>query len=390
MISILLIAGNAIVGGMETAVLRLVHSLASERCTIVVMIPFEGEFSEALRDAGAIVHTATMPDDPRWRSIQLGVELVRAHRINVIHAHLPVAHQLAAIVGRATRTPVLATIHAMHVGMRDLEAHRLAETHLCTVSEAARMHALAVGAAAERVHVIRNAIDATRFCPTVDRHNAATPLTVGYVARLSPEKHPLMFVAIAARVLAARPDARFIVAGDGPLRKTMVNAVRECGIAHRVDFRGVVSAMPELYRELDVMALTSWHEGTPLAILEAMASGVPVVATAVGGVPELVLHGLTGFLFSSGNGAAGAERILEIASDQALRTRMGVAARARVEAQFDWPAHVAAIGALWRELAAETRRRGLFAYPLDAIEERDKNVQSIDNRAQGASSNVAR
>lgn len=337
---------------------------------IIALIPFDGVLGEELRSAGATVHTASMPASPPWRSIQFACELVRRHGVALLHAHLASAHQLGAIVGRATRTPVLATIHAMHVAIPDLEAHRLGGTHLCLVSEAARMHALSVGAAPERLRVIRNAVDTATFSPAA-APRAQRPLTIGFVGRLSPEKGPLLFVAIAARVAEALPDVRFVVAGDGPMRHAMADSARSRGLADRFEFRGLVTSMPALYRELDLMLLTSSHEGTPLAVLEAMATGVPVVATDVGGVPELVASGMTGRLFAAGSEAGGADAVLALARDAARRRRMGVEARARTVAHFGWPQHVAQVTGAWRALAADGRRRGLRGFrPPDGDEGR--------------------
>ena len=367
MLKVLVITGNAIVGGMEISVLRLVRALPRDEYSVVALVPFDGAFGDELRAAGASVYATPMPASPCWRSIQFAAELVRRSGVGLIHAHLARAHQLAAIVGRATRTPVLATIHAMHIEMHDLEAHRLGGTHLCLVSDAARMHALGVGASPERVRVVCNAVDASLFSPS-DVPASEAGVAIGYVGRLSPEKNPLLFVSLAARVAQAVPDARFIVAGDGPLREAMQSRASEYGVADRFEFRGVVGTMPALYRTLDLVVLPSWHEGTPLTILEAMASGVPVVATAVGGVPELVAAGVTGLLFEAGNEADGGEAVLELAQDADRRRRMGREARARVLARFTWAQHVAAVTSAWRELTADGRRRTLRAYRAEADE----------------------
>jgi glycosyltransferase involved in cell wall biosynthesis len=350
-LTVLVVLGNAIVGGMETAVLRLVQALPREAIRVIALVPFEGALADDLREAGAIVHATPMPADPRWRSIQVATVLVRQHDVDVIHAHLAPAHLLAAIVGHVTHVPVVATVHAMHVAMADLEAHLVAGTELCLVSEAARLHALAVGAVPERIRVVRNAVDAARFKPAAHRAEG-TPPRIGFAGRLSAEKNPLLFVDIAARVVHAVADARFAVAGDGPLREPMEDAAMRLGVRDRFTFRGTVEDMPAFYGGIDALVATSLHEGTPLALLEAMACGLPVAATAVGGVPEIVQHGVTGHLFPSGDADAGAEAVARLAGDPQQCESMGRAARARVLERFDWRTHVAAVTAMWRDVAS--------------------------------------
>ena len=166
--------------------------------------------------------------------------------------------------------------------MWDLEVHRLGGTHSCFVSEAARAHALAVGVHAARMTVIRNGVDTETFRPRTDAR--VGELVVGYAGRLSPEKNPALFVRVAARLRAQGSPARFVVIGDGPMRGELETLSDALAVRDAITFAGECRDMPARYRALDLLLLTSWHEGTPLALLEAMASGVPVVATDVGGV----------------------------------------------------------------------------------------------------------
>ena len=348
---VLVVTGNAIVGGMESAVLRLCERLPPAAFELYALVPFESAFTQALRECGVRVHVAPIGDKLRWHAIQYAASLVREHDIDVIHAHLPAAHVVAALAGSVTRTPVLATIHAMHLSMWDLEVHRLAGTHLCFVSEAARAHALAVGVQPARIRVIRNGVDVGRFTPrTAPRASSAAPV-VGYVGRLSPEKHPAMFLRAAARIHAAMPGARFVVVGDGPLRKELEALAATLGIHAFVTFAGECTDMPARYRALDLMLLTSWHEGTPLAILEALASGVPVIATDVGGVAELIVAGTTGALVPPGDDARMAERACEMLASLDVLVRMGERGREHVRAHFSLDAQVRATAALLRDVA---------------------------------------
>ena len=348
---VLVIAGNGIIVGMEGTIVRLAESLPRSAFSLIVLSPFDGPFTVRLRDHGIPVHVSAMGEKLRWHTIQRAVSLAREHAVHVIHAHMGPAHVIAGIAGRATNTPVLATVHSVHLSMLDLEIHRLASTHLCMVSEAARAHALAVGAAAARLSVIRNGVDPTEFAPRTERIRERGSLVVGFVGRLSAEKNPELFLRTAALVHAQCPMTRFVVIGDGPLRSGMHALAKALRIAHVTTFAGEVRGMPSRYHEMDIVLCTSWHEGTPLAILEAMASGLPVVATDVGGNPELVLSGLTGSLTPPGDEVTMAESTLALLRDPALRERFGAAARERVQRSFLAEDYVVRSGNLLIEVA---------------------------------------
>jgi glycosyltransferase involved in cell wall biosynthesis len=370
---VLVVAGNGIVGGMESTIAGLAERLPSTDFSLVALCPFEGPFTAQLRKHRIPVEICAMGEKLRWHSVQRAVSLAREHGVHVIHAHMGPAHVIAGLAGRAVRTPVLATVHSMHLSMLDLEVHRLAATHICVVSEAARAHALSVGVASARLSVIRNGVDADEFTPRPSGHHKdGDALTVGFVGRLSPEKNPALFLRTAALVHAAMPSARFVVIGDGPLRAELHAIARALRIVDVVTFAGECRGMPARYHALDVVLCTSWHEGTPLAVLEAMASGVPVVATDIGGNPELVASGVTGWLTPPGDEVSMAERTLSLLADEAMRARFGAAARTRVVQHFSVDDYVARTGALLNEVA------------YSAMKPRSPVVQPLYGAARGS------
>jgi glycosyltransferase involved in cell wall biosynthesis len=355
---VLVITGNAIVGGMESAVRGLCERLPRGAFELFALVPFESAFTQALRACGVRVHVAPIGERLRWHAIQYAASLVREHDVDVIHAHLPAAHVVAALAGSVTHTPVLTTIHAMHLSMWDLEVHRLAATHLCFVSEAARAHALAVGVLPARMSVIRNGVDTARFTPRAAARGPSAPPVIGFVGRLSPEKNPALFLRAAARIRARMPRARFVVVGDGPLRGELEALASTLAIRDAVAFDGECTDMPVRYRALDLMLLTSWHEGTPLALLEAMASGVPVVSTDVGGVAELIVSDATGALVPPGDDAQMAERACELLGSPGTLATMGERAREHVRVHFSIDEQVRATAALLHEVALAPNQPG--------------------------------
>ena len=353
---VLAITGNAIVGGMESAVLRLAENLPARSFRLTALCPFESAFTAALRRRDVAVHVAPISETLRWHAVQFAAQLVRERDIDVVHTHMPAAHAIGALAARITRTPILATIHAMHLSMRDLEVHRLARTHLCVVSEAARAHALSVGVDPAHLAMIRNGVDGKRFTPR-EMYTRDGDAVVGYVGRLSPEKNPALFLKTAALVLARLPRTRFVVIGDGPLRGELEALAVRLRIRHAVAFEGECDDMPACYRGLDMLLLTSWHEGTPLAVLEAMACGLPVVATDVGGVAEIVVSGATGWLAAPDDDAALAERTITLLQSRVVMRGFGEAARTRALTTFSLDEQVRRTGALLRALAQADGRR---------------------------------
>jgi len=159
---------------------------------------------------------------------------------------------------------------------------------------------------------------------------------IGLIARLSPEKDVDTFLQACQRVLVRIPRAQFVIAGDGPERSRLTDLSRRLGIEEAVTFAGAFAKedLPEIMAELDIVALSSMYEGLPVALLEAMAFGKPVVATAVGGVPEVVEDGVTGFLVPPHSPDALADALCHLIGDTELRLRMGFAGRKRYQDHF--------------------------------------------------------
>ena len=379
-IHVLQVVGNAIVGGMENGVLRLVERLPRDRFAISVIAPFESLFTERLRELGAEVFVTTVTEEPSWPSIQLTCALVRARGVDVLHAHLPNAHVLAALAGKLTGRPVLATIHGLAATPLDIEVQRAASTHLGVVCRASSFHALGVGIDPGHVHFIPNGVDTDRFRPLKVRDGAlrsrfgieADALVVGFVGRLSHEKGPEVFLRMALSVGSSRPGTRFVMVGEGPMLSELEAYVERFGLSESVHFAGMQDDMAAVLHEFDVAVSSSHSEAMPFAVMEAMSSGLPVVACKVGGVADLVQHGITGWIANEGDHDGLATRVVDLLDDAALRTRTGLAARERACSRFGVAGSVDATARLLARLSQERRvdaRRGSLheaARPLRA------------------------
>lgn len=192
------------------------------------------------------------------------------------------------------------------------------------------------------VHVIPNGVDTYRFRSLLDsglvlRSQLGIPSAApvcGIVAALRPEKNHTLFLRAAALAAKQRPDAHYIIVGDGPELKALERTAIEAGVASCTHFVGSRSDIPQVLSAMDAFALTSHNEANPVSILEAMACEIPVVATDVGSVNESVSEGKTGYLVKPGDAEALADRWLKLFADRTLNRSLGAAGRAAVEANW--------------------------------------------------------
>lgn len=193
-----------------------------------------------------------------------------------------------------------------------------------------------------KVVVIPNGVDCQRFRP--DAENAARvrrdlgiaseqPL-VGILAALRPEKNHRLFLEVAAEVVAQRSEVQFVIIGDGPEREQIERWIDQLRLRENVQLLGARQDTPQLLAALDLLALTSHNEANPVSILEALACGVPVVATDVGSVAESVLHQRTGLLVPAGQTTAMTAAWLRLLRDPHWARRLGEAGREHVRAHF--------------------------------------------------------
>jgi len=209
-----------------------------------------------------------------------------------------------------------------------------------------------------KVSVIPNGVDTERFRPN---SAARAPIrsflgipaqapVFGIVAALRPEKNHALFVAAAERIGRAVPDAHFLIVGDGPQRDLIQNAARAHGMDRQTHLLGNRSDIPNLLAALDVFMLTSHQEANPVSILEALAAGVPVIATRVGSVPETVREGITGYLAEPGDVARLASRGVYLATHADVAARLGAQGRRLVVKNWSLEAMVHGYERLIREV----------------------------------------
>lgn len=374
---VLEIVGNAVVGGVERHAQTLVESLLKQGFKVSAICPFEGYFASALRADGCQVYIAMLEEAMEWRSLLTAVEIVRRQQVDLIHAHMFNAAFVGSLAGSLLGVPVVITDHGMYISPEEMALARLTGSHLITVCTSAYMMGLSMGLPEDQLSLIPNAVDTERFRPDLDGHAFREQLhvpddapLVGMVARLAHEKGPDLFIQAALLVASVRPDAHFVLVGDGPLRAQLAREIQVLGLGNRLHLAGQVADTSTVYPALDVVCLASRLEGQPLTLIEAMAAERPVVAANVGGVPELVQMGETGWLVAQGDMTAMSERILWLLDNPAEAAEMGRGGRRRVQESFDVRRQTVAVSRLFWRLAKNRRPQAMTTLRLGKVHSR--------------------
>lgn len=239
--------------------------------------------------------------------------------------HLGDVGEISGWKGRA------AAAYEMAVGKRVLRC----SDHLIAVSEAVATHARGLGDTNISIDVIANGVDLDAYHPATETKGDSDAVVGIFVGRLLPNKGPHYLLEALHRLPA---DLNYLirVAGDGPMLPELERITAVHGLTDRVEFLGLRTDVPTLMREADFFVRPSTLEGMPLTVLEAMASGIPVVATDVAGTGEAVVDGQTGILVAPGDTGALAEALVTMIRSPQTRLEMGLAGRRRVEASFGW------------------------------------------------------
>lgn len=216
--------------------------------------------------------------------------------------------------------------------MLQRQAYRCAQAVVAN-SPAARAQLEREGVPPARIRVIANGVTAAAFAPARDARPLRTLVTV---ANLRAEKAHEVLLQAVSLLAPARPGLRLLVAGGGPRRAELEDLAGTLGIADRVDFLGHVEDVPSLLASADAFVLTSRSEAFPNAAIEAMAAGLPVVASATGGLLDLIDHGRTGLLVAVGDASGFADAIEELAADPSRAAGIGAAARHEVAERYSF------------------------------------------------------
>lgn len=373
---VVLFPNSSGMGGMEAHLVQLARGLHARGIPVAAICAARADLAplrEGLVAAGVTVHAIGDRDRTpasvvrRTRSL---VQALRRYPACVVHMHYGgygggELIQLAAAVAGARA--VVRTEHAPPIPpitMRGKLLVRLRDRFLarvvCVSDQNRDEHLAVLGRDDGRVTVVHNGVDVERFSPAVSGAGVAAELgfppeapIVGTVARLVERRKAIGdFIDMAARLRALDERVRFVVVGDGDLRHDLEEHARRLGLGDALVFTGDRPDIPRLLAALSVFVMPSLWEGCQYSLLEAMATGIPVVSTPAGVAPAVVRHRETGLLVPFGDPAALASATHDLLTDRELARRLAAAARSAIVARFSTDAMVDALVGVYRQALA--------------------------------------
>jgi glycosyltransferase involved in cell wall biosynthesis len=368
------LVASPFVGGPERQMLGLARSLPAAYRTVFLAFANGGRSEALLDEARQLGCEGRMlaHDSPHyWEAAREVTGHLRRLEAAVLCCHGYKPDIIGWPAARRAGVPVISVAHGWTgatLKVRVNEAidrlvFRWVDRVVC-VSQRQACKMRQAGVPPQRLAVIRNAIDADALPPPDpvyrDLLRSLLPIDcrniIGAAGRLSPEKGFDQMVEAAALVIRQRPNTGFVLFGDGPLRERLAAQIAAAGLQQRFVLAGFRSDLGRFLPHCDVAVLPSYTEGLPVVVLEAFAAGVPVVATAVGGTPEVVEDRVNGFLVPPGEPPRLAERILDILHDVKRRAAMGERGRQRVREHFTFAAQSLRYQNLFQELTMSPAR----------------------------------
>ncbi|MFP4144716.1 MAG: glycosyltransferase [Phycisphaeraceae bacterium] len=362
--------------GAEVLVAELARKLGDQYRFVFLCLDGLGPLAEELADEGFTTIDLRRRPGVDTRLVRRVARLIRTEKVDLLHAHQysPFFYAAAgrSLSGLRGSPPLLFTEHGRHRGdrrrTRRVWANRAllrSGDHVTAVAGWVRQALIDhEGLAPWRVQVVPNGIDPARFTScdfALGRAALGLPeaaKVILHVGRFAPVKDHATALRAFSLVALQQPDAHLALVGDGPLRPQIERDIDHLGLAGRVHLLGLRSDVPRLLAGANVVQLSSTSEGMPVTVLEAMAAGKPVAATAVGGTLELVEHGTTGLLSPARQPAALASHLLRLLREPDLARAMGQAGRARLLAEFTQQRMHASYQQLYqRQIAASARPR---------------------------------
>lgn len=355
-------------GGMEAGVVKLVTRCDPTRVVADVCTLEPPQAYQELFGGESMLHELKRGSAFDVRMIAALARIMRRRRVDVVHTHAWGTLLEGWTAARLSRTPYV--VHGEHgtMQLRPLNVRlqrvlwRKADRLLAVSGELAGRMAERVGVRRDKIEVIPNGVDTEQF-GFISRADARATLAlaadvfvVASIGRLVHVKNYPLLVDAARAVKNAGVRAQFLVAGDGPLRGDLERKIADAGLQESVRLLGARNDAPTLLAAADAFALTSWSEGMSNTILEAMAARRPVVATRVGGNPELVDEGKSGILVSPDDPRELAEALLALSGDPLGAERMGALGRIKVETEFSVSRMIARYTAVYESVAGRVNR----------------------------------
>jgi len=365
-INVLFIVNGFAIGGGELKVLDLVKGLnqwhKNEFRTVVCSVGQSGPLYQRFVDLG--VKTVVFEKKRAFDFSLIGkvARVIREEKVDIVHTTLFYADVIGAVAARIAGVNKIISWEAVTepYGLKHLLAYRIASelyTKSVAVSEAIEMKVRReYKVPSKKTMTIHYGVDLEKFTPS-DGSGLRKELGInkgdvvfGTVARFTEQKGHRYLIEAAKKVVKSNGSAHFVLVGDGPLREEIEIMIKDMGVEKHFHLLGFRTDVDRLLNSFDVFVLPSLYEGLPNAVLEAMAAGLPVIATAVDGTPEAVLHRETGLLVKSKDSEVLADSILTLCNNEKMRKEFGEKGRLRVEEHFSWQGEVTKFASLYKEI----------------------------------------
>jgi len=295
--------------------------------------------------------------------------ILNRERIQVIHMHTSHACTLGGWAARLARTPARIISRRVDFSVRSNPLRKVkyqwGVDRIVAISEGVRRVLIEDGLDPNRIVVIRSGIDPRPFDPNYPPGEARREIgipdrspVIGCVAHFADHKGHRYLIEAAVRVAAAIPDVRFLLVGDGELRPEIELQIKELKLEKHVLLTGFRQDVPRLVAAMDIVVLSSHLEGLGTSLLDAMAMARPVVATRVGGIPEMVEDGVNGLLVPPLDPSALADALIDLIRRPEERQRMGQAGRTRMLEKFSAEAMVSSTEAVYRMILEQKGIKG--------------------------------
>jgi glycosyltransferase involved in cell wall biosynthesis len=356
-------------GGAEQVLVNIVNNLPEDFVSFVCCLKNSGPMAGSISRLGAPVYELHWHTGNSYRAALPLANILRKQRIDVLHAHSWSTYCEAALAGFLARTPtVVITIHGMQTPYPQsktailkhfvrISAERILSrtyTTICAVSQGVKDYMVKeVGLNPQKVSVVYNGIKIIdRNTPDEKEPRQAVQeedFVLVWAGRLVPVKNLSGLLKALATVRGTVPNVRLDLIGDGPDRESLEHEARALGVNDRIHFAGYTPRVRDWLSRADIFVMPSHYEGFSVALLEAMAAGLPVVATEVGGNPEIVLQGKTGVLIPPNDTEALAKAIIDLHENTQLRMEMRRFAYKRVSEEFSMDKMIAKYCSIYRQ-----------------------------------------
>ena len=298
------------------------------------------------------------------RSVTRTARALREFEPHIVHLHDAHAVLIGSLASKLARSPALVASRRVDFRIRSRWKYTWAVNRIVAISDAVRSVLIDCGLPAEMISVVHSGVDLSRFEGMPDRESARAALeldpqdlAVGMVAALTDHKGHRFLLEAWPQVIASHPRARLLLAGDGELGDELRAQASALGIDSSVRFLGYVGDVTRLLAALDLFTMSSHLEGLCTSLMDAMAAGLPVVATSAGGIPEVVEGNRTGVLVAPRDAGALAGAVCALLSDSARRMELGRAGRERALAKFGYDRMVEGTLEIYRQVLGEGTAR---------------------------------